>query len=64
MALGAIVVLLNTLKQHGQKFILVGLQPAVRDSLAVTRLDKLFEIRDDVEDVLAHLRRGDAAAGD
>jgi anti-anti-sigma factor len=64
MALGAIVVLLNTLKQHGQKFILVGLQPAVRDSLAVTRLDKLFEIRDDVEDVLAHQRREDAAAGD
>ncbi len=62
MALGAIVVVLNTLKQHGQKFILVGLQPAVRDALAVTRLDKLFEIRDDVEDVLAHQRREDAAA--
>lgn len=63
LALGAIVVLLNTLKQHKQKFILVGLQPAVRDSLALTRLDKLFEIRDDVEDVLAHQRREDAAAG-
>ena len=64
LALGAIVVLLNTLKKKGQKLILVGLQPPVREALAMTRLDKLFEIRDDLESVLAHLRREDAAAED
>ena len=46
------------------RLILVGLQPAVRDSLALTRLDKLFEIRNDVQDVLAHQRRENAAAGE
>lgn len=64
LALGAIVVLLNTLKKKGQKLILVGLQPPVREALAMTRLDKLFEIRDDLESVLAHLRREGAAAED
>ena len=64
LALGAVVVLLTTLKKKGQKFILVGLQPPVREALAMTRLDKLFEIRDDLESVLANLRREDAAAED
>jgi anti-sigma B factor antagonist len=64
LSLGAIVVLLNTLKKRGQKLILVGLQPPVREALALTRLDKLFEIRDDLEEVLAHQRRSDAAAGE
>jgi anti-sigma B factor antagonist len=64
LSLGAVVVLLNTLKKKGQKLILVGLQPPVREALAVTRLDKLFEIRDDVEEVLAHQRRSDAAASE
>lgn len=64
LSLGAIVVLLNTLKKRGQKLILVGLQPPVREALALTRLDKLFEIRDDVEEALAHQRRSDAAAGE
>jgi anti-sigma B factor antagonist len=64
LSLGAIVVLLNTLKKRGQKLILVGLQPPVREALALTRLDKLFEIRDDVEEAIAHQRRSDAAAGE
>ena len=64
LSLGAIVTMLNTLKARGQRLILVGLQPPVRESLALTRLDKLFEIREDVEDVQAHLRREDATAGE
>ena len=60
VSLGAVVVLLNTLKKAGQKLILVGLQPPVRESLAITRLDKLFEIRDDVEAVVAQQRRAGA----
>ena len=64
LSLGAIITLLKTLEARGQKLILVGLQPPVRESLAVTRLDKLFEIRDDVEDVIAHQRRKDANTGE
>ena len=64
VSLGAVVVLLNTLKKAGQKLILVGLQPPVRESLAITRLDKLFEIRDDVEDVVAEQRRADATTNE
>ena len=61
VSLGAVVVLLNTLKKAGQKLILVGLQPPVREALAITRLDKLFEIRDDVEEVVAEQRRQGAS---
>ena len=64
LSLGAIVTMLSTLKARGQRLILVGLQPPVRESLALTRLDKLFEIRDDVEDVQAHLRREDVTTGE
>ncbi|MGB0715821.1 MAG: STAS domain-containing protein [Phycisphaerae bacterium] len=61
VSLSALVELLNTLTKAGQKLILVGLQQDVRESLAITRLDKLFEIRDDVEAILAHQRREDAS---
>ena len=64
LSLGAVVALLNALKKRGQKLILAGMQPPVRDSFAITRLDKLFEIRDDVDAVLAHLRREDATPDD
>ena len=64
LSLGAIVTMLKTLKARGQRLILVGLQPPVRESLTLTRLDKLFEIRDDVEEVQAHLRREDATTGE
>ena len=58
VSLGSVVVLLNELKKHGQKFVLIGLGPVVRDALAITRLDKLFEIHDSAADALAQLRRG------
>lgn len=60
VALSTLVVLLSALKKTKQKLILVGVQPLVRESLAITRLDKLFEIRDDVDAVLDHLRRAAA----
>ena len=49
LSLGALVTLLQHAKQKQQRFILVGLQPEVRQSLAVCRLDKLFEIYDTLE---------------
>ncbi len=63
-SLGAIVRLLGQLKKHGQKLVLVALQPTVRDALILTRLDKVFDIYDSLDDVLAQLRRDEAAAGD
>lgn len=56
VALSMLVVLLSELKKTDQKLILVGVQSMVRESLAITRLNELLEIRDDVESVLDHLR--------
>lgn len=55
LSLGALVTLQQGCKQNGQRFVLASLQPAVRDSLALTRLDKLFDICDSVEEAVAHL---------
>ena len=49
LSIGALVSLFQDSKQRQQRFILVGLQPEVRQTLAVCRLDKLFEIYETVE---------------
>ena len=56
LSLGALVTLMQGCRQSNQRFVLAGLQPPVRESLALIRLDKLFDICDTVEDALAHLR--------
>lgn len=56
LALGALVSLLRRLKGDGRRLLLVGIHPEVRATLAVTRLDKLFEIRTSLEEALNHLR--------
>jgi anti-anti-sigma factor len=61
LSIGALVSLLTEFKQKGRRFILVDIQPSIRDVLAITRLDKVFEIHDDVEDALEHIRLGDAS---
>ena len=43
MAIGALVTLWKKLQDRKQRLILVGAQGAVRHTLAVCRLDKLFE---------------------
>ena len=53
LSLGALVTLLQECRQHNQRFVLAGMQPPVRESLAITRLDKLFEICESVDDALA-----------
>jgi anti-sigma B factor antagonist len=55
LALGALVSLMRRLKQEGHRFILVGMHPDVRTTLAVTRLDKLFEIHPNLAEALNHL---------
>src|SRR5262249_27415887 len=47
LGLGTLVMLNRKLKDKGQRFALVGVQPDVRSILALTRLDKLFEMHAD-----------------
>ena len=54
--LGALVTLMRSIKKEGRRFILVGLQPELRTTLAVTHLDKLLEIHTSFEDALNRLR--------
>ena len=62
MALGTLVMLMRHLQKNKQRFLLVGLQPEVRTVLAITRLDKLFEIHPNLEAALAHLAGGPSTA--
>ncbi|MBN1343839.1 MAG: STAS domain-containing protein [Phycisphaerae bacterium] len=56
LSLGALVNLMRECKENGQRFVLAGVRPLIRECLAVTRLDKLLEICDDVEDARNRLR--------
>ena len=49
LSIGALVSLMHNSKQRQQRFMLIGLQPEVRQTLAMCRLDKVFEIYDTVE---------------
>ncbi len=59
LSLAALVTTLREFRQAGQRFILVGVQPTVRGTLAITHLDRLFEIYDDVNDALEQIRMPD-----
>jgi anti-sigma B factor antagonist len=48
LSLGGLVQLSRELKGRGQRFVLTGLQPFVRETMAITRLDRLFEIHNDL----------------
>jgi anti-anti-sigma factor len=52
LSLGGLVQLLRDFKARGQRLVLTGLQPIVRDTMAITRLDRLFEIQDDASSLL------------
>ena len=51
--MGALVDMLNRLRDHGHRLVLCGLNDKVRGSFTVTRLDELFDIADTVEAGLA-----------
>lgn len=55
LSLGALVTLMKELKASDQRLILAGVQAPVREALAITRLDRLFEMHDDVDSALARL---------
>jgi anti-anti-sigma factor len=46
-SLGVFVELTQQFKGRGQRLVLTNLQAPVRQVIAITRLDKLFEIQDD-----------------
>ena len=43
-------------KKYDGRFILVGLLPNVREVFELTRLDKVFEIRNDIQSALEYLK--------
>jgi len=45
VSLGGLIQLSQLFKSRKQRFLLVGLQPGVREMLVLTRLDRVFEIR-------------------
>ena len=47
LSLGGLVQLQQEFKARGQRLVLTGLQQAVRETMAITRLDRLFEIQND-----------------
>lgn len=55
MSIGALVALWKKLKDGKRRFILAAVQPQVRQTLAVCRLDKLFELCDSVEEAKRRL---------
>ena len=50
LSLGALVTLLQTMKQDNRRFILANIKPNVRAALTICRLNKLFEICDSVDE--------------
>jgi anti-sigma B factor antagonist len=55
VALGTLLRLAQDLKFFGRRLIVVGLTHKVRGTLQVTRIDKLLEIQNSVDDALTRL---------
>jgi anti-sigma B factor antagonist len=56
ITLGAMVRLGQTFRARNQRLLLAGLQPTIRQVLTITKLDRLFEIQDDVDAALRATR--------
>jgi len=52
LSLGGLVQLSQGFKARGQRLVLTGLQPSVRETIAITRLDRLFEIQNDLSTLI------------
>ena len=52
LTLGAMVRLGQSFRARNQRLVLVGLQPTIRQVLTITKLDRMFEIQDDVPTAL------------
>lgn len=56
LTLGALVRMSTEFKARNQRLMLAGLQPGVRQIMSITKLDRMFEIHDDLESALRTLR--------
>src|SRR5687767_7307215 len=56
ITLGAMVRLGQTFRARNQRLLLAGLQPGIRQVLTITKLDRMFEIQDDVDAALRATR--------
>ena len=52
LSLGGLIGLCQVFKARGQRLVLVNLQGPVRHILAITRLDRMFEIIDDTSTLI------------
>ncbi len=57
LGIGMLVTLLQQFKQDGRQFMLVSLQPKARETLTICRLDKLFEIYENLDEALSRIRQ-------
>ena len=48
LSLGGLVQLVQIFRGRGQRLVLANLQTPVRQTITITRLDRLFEIQDDL----------------
>jgi anti-sigma B factor antagonist len=55
--IGVLVALVRKFKQDGRRFMLIGLQGPVRETLTVCRLIKLFEVHESVDAAMAQTRK-------
>jgi anti-sigma B factor antagonist len=58
LSLGAMVQLAKEFQIRKQRLILAGLQPFVRETMSITRLDRLFEIHEDLPAAVKAARGG------
>lgn len=56
LTLGAIVRMANEFRARGQRLVVAAMQPTVRQVISITRLDRVFEIHDDLESALKAIR--------
>ncbi len=56
MSISVLVTLWKKFQGSGQRFILADVQPQVRRTLTICRLDKVFELSDTVEEARLRLR--------
>ena len=55
VSIGALIKLKQTLEKTKQRFILIGLQEDIRETLTICRLDKFLEICDTLEDAKSRI---------
>jgi anti-anti-sigma factor len=64
MSIGVLVTLWKRFRDSGQRLILAGLQPQVRRTLTLCRIDKLLDICDSVEEARQRLAADRGGEGD